>query len=89
MKRESLNSEESQLNSDSLLPLMDNMLSCRQEGAQRVNNMFGTDITVEFNSAWQDNIEEIQLEQEKLAAEGEPDPEQEPEENDEDGENNE
>ena len=85
MKRESLNSEESQLNSDSLLPLMDNMLSCRQEGAQRVNDMFGTDITVEFNSAWQDNIEEIQLEQEKLAAEGEPDPE----ENDEDGEDNE
>lgn len=80
MKRESLNSEESQLNNDALLPLIDDMLKCRQEGAERVNDMFGTDISVEFNSSWEDNIEEIELEQEKLAAEGEePEPEDEPE----------
>lgn len=70
MKRESINAEESQLNNDALLPLIDDMLKCRQDGAQRVNDMFGTDISVEFNSAWEDNIEEIELEQEKLAAEG-------------------
>ena len=70
MKRESLNSEESQLNHDSLLPLIDDMLKQRQDGAQRVNDMFGTDISVEFNSAWEDNQEEIDLEQQKLEVEG-------------------
>ena len=70
MKRESLNSEESQLNHDSLLPLIDDMLKQRQDGAKRVNDMFGTDISVEFNSAWEDNQEEIDLEQQKLEAEG-------------------
>lgn len=87
MKRESLNSEESQLNNDALLPLIDDMLRCRQDGAKRVNDLFGTEISVEFNSAWEDNIKEIELEQEKLAAEGEevqedPYPENGPEEND-------
>lgn len=76
MKRESLNSEESQMNNDALLPLVDDMLKCRQEGAQRVNDLFGTEITVELSSAWEDNQEEIQLEHNKLAAEADPeDPE--------------
>lgn len=88
MKRESLNSEESQLNSDALLPLIDNMLTCRREGAERVNDMFGTSIEVDFNSAWKDNIEEIQLEQDKLAAEGDPqeDPQEDPQQKPEDEE---
>ena len=80
MKRESLNSEESQMNNDALLPLIDDMLRCRQEGAERVNDLFGTEISVEFNSAWKDNIEEIQLEHDALAAEG--DPEQDPKDGD-------
>lgn len=84
MKRESINAEESQLNNDALLPLIDDMLKCRQDGAQRVNDMFGTNISVDFNSAWEDNIEEIELEQSKLKSEGDnPDPD--PEEGDEDG----
>lgn len=66
MKRESLNSEESQLNHDSLLPLVDDMLKQRQEGAERVNNMFGTEITVDYNSAWEDNQIELEIEQQKL-----------------------
>ncbi len=72
MKRESLNSEESQLNHDSLLPFVDDMLKCRQEGAKRVNDMFGTDISVDYNSAWEDNIKEIELEQQQLRDETEP-----------------
>lgn len=59
MKRESLNSSESQLNNDALLPLVDDMLNCRKIFAEKVNNMFGTNITVEFNSSWKDNVEEI------------------------------
>ena len=58
MKRESINSNESQLNDDMLYPMIDNMLKCRKEGVERVNDMFGTDISVEFNSSWKDNAEE-------------------------------
>lgn len=79
MKRESLNSEESQLNNDALLPLIDDMLACRRQAAEKVNAMFGTDISVELASSWEDNMQEIELEQGKLAAEGEQEPEPEPE----------
>lgn len=59
MKRESINSGESQLNNDALLPLIDDMLKRRKEGAETINDMFGTSITVELASAWEDNQEEI------------------------------
>ena len=78
MKRESLNSEESQLNHDSLLPLIDDMLKQRQDGAELVNDMFGTNITVDFNSAWEDNQIELEIEQQKLEQNpGESDPDDE------------
>ena len=63
MKRESLNSSESQLNNDALLPLVDDMLNCRQLFAEKVNAMFGTNITVSLNSSWEDNIIELENEQ--------------------------
>ena len=59
MKRESINSGESQLNNDMLLPLVDDMLKQRQVGAEKVNDMFGTSISVELASSWEDNQEEI------------------------------
>lgn len=59
MKRESINSGESQLNNDMLLPLIDDMLNQRKIGAEKVNDMFGTDISVELSSSWEDNQEEI------------------------------
>ena len=55
MKRESINSNESQLNDDMLHPLIDTMLAMRREGLNEVNDMFGTNITVEFDSSWKDN----------------------------------
>lgn len=55
MKRESINSNESQLNDDMLHPLIDDMLAMRREALDQVNEMFGTNITVDFNSAWKDN----------------------------------
>ncbi len=55
MKRESLNSAESQLNNDALTPLIDDMLNCRKRGADKINELYGTEITVEFSSAWKDN----------------------------------
>lgn len=63
MKRESLNSSESQLNNDALLPLIDDMLKNRQIFAEKVNDMFGTEISVELASSWEDNIIELENEQ--------------------------
>jgi len=58
MKREAINSNESQLNEDMLHPLIDNMLKERQDALEKVNAMFGTNITVRFNSAWEINERE-------------------------------
>ena len=71
MKRESINSNESQLNEDQLHPLIDNMLAERREALEKVNKMFGTNIKVDFNSAWE--VNEIQEESEikKIEAETE------------------
>lgn len=62
MKRESINSNESQLNDDMLSPFIDIMLKCRKEGIEKVNNMFGTDIEVDFASAWKENKIEHDIE---------------------------
>lgn len=66
MKRESINSGESQLNDDALLPLVDNMLECRQKAVEKINTMFGTSITVNLASAWEDNKIELENAQEKI-----------------------
>ena len=72
MKRESLNSNESQLNDDMLYPMIDNMLKNRKEGLERVNKMFGTDISVELDSSWKDNYEEKELTLENMENNEEP-----------------
>lgn len=64
MKRESLSMSESQMNNDALLPLVDNMLQCRREGLEKVNELFGTSIEVELSSAWEDNQQQIDRETE-------------------------
>ena len=66
MKRESISRGESQLNNDALLPLVDDMLTCRQRGAEKVNQLFGTNISVDFASSWEDNVQEIELEHEHI-----------------------
>lgn len=90
MKRESLNTTESQLNNDALLPLIDNMLESRRIGLEKVNELFGTNITVDFASSWEDNMEEIELQHEQMENPEEPETLEGPEEqgaNDEDSEN--
>lgn len=71
MKRESINAGESQLNNDALSPLIDDMLNNRRVGAEKVNAMYGTNISVEFNSAWRDNVLEIEKELENIETDGE------------------
>lgn len=58
MKREALNSAESSINDDILFPLVDEMLRNRKEGAEKINAMYGTDISVDLASSWKDNKEE-------------------------------
>lgn len=60
MKREKLSTTESQMNSDALLPLVDEMLRQRQLGVEKINEMFGTSIEVDFASSWEKLIEEFE-----------------------------
>ena len=62
MKREYLSAEEIAANTDVLLPLVDDMLQCRQDALEKVNKMFGTNITVEKNSSWDNKARESEAE---------------------------
>ena len=52
MKREALNSAESALNDDILYPLIDEMLEERKKGVEKINELYGTNISVELSSVW-------------------------------------
>jgi hypothetical protein len=52
MKKERLITAEVETNSDSLYPLVDDMFASRRKAIEKVNEMFGTDIQVEYNSTW-------------------------------------
>lgn len=64
MKREAINSNESQLNDDMLLPLIDDMMNCRKEQINKINEMFGTNISIDWGSSWKDNVQELEALQE-------------------------
>ena len=65
MKRESLNSSETTMDESVLLPLIDDMLQERKIGLEKVNAMFGTNITVKLSSSWEKIREEIKNELKK------------------------
>lgn len=71
LKREAINSAESSLNDDILIPLIDDMLIQRQEAAEKINKLYGTDISVTLDSVWLENEEERELELEVLEDEAE------------------
>lgn len=60
MKRERLNSDEVQLSIKGILPYAENMLKCRKQAAEDINDLYGTDITVEFAGVWKDTAEEVE-----------------------------
>ena len=60
MKREAIGSNESALNEDMLLPLCQLMLKCRKEDVEKVNEMYGTKISVDFDSSWKNNMDELE-----------------------------
>ncbi len=68
MKREYLSEEEIRSSTDVLLPLIDDMLHCREEAVSVVNSTFGTSISVKKNSAWENKQDEVDTEQEQAEA---------------------
>lgn len=52
LKRERLNTSEVQMNVDALNPYVDNMLQERKKAVDKINAMFGTEISVELASSW-------------------------------------
>ena len=68
MKREYLSEEELRASTDVLLPLIDDMLRCRKEAIEKVNSEYGTNITVDKNSAWENKQEELDTAQEQADA---------------------
>lgn len=83
MKRESLNDGEAAQNEPSLLTLVDDMLKQREVACEKLNEMFGWDVKVEKNGAWE--LEETAQEAEIEAMTEEPEQEEQ-EEKEEDGE---
>lgn len=58
MKRERLTDNEIALNIDAILPFADNMLDERKRAVEKINEMFDTDIVVDYNSVWKTIHEE-------------------------------
>jgi hypothetical protein len=58
-KREAVNSAETALNQDYLMPLVDDMLYERKAAFERLEKLYGIKINVELNSSWEDNQKEI------------------------------
>ena len=76
MKRERINTAESELNQDALLPLVDDMLAMRKKACEEINAMYGLNIDVEKNSSWKEEemIDEelpIETEESEVGAESE------------------
>ena len=69
MKREAINESEADLNEDSLLPMIDDMLNQREILVKNINEKFGTDISVELSSSWKKIRKEIALREEQQKVE--------------------
>lgn len=55
MKREAIMAEESSLNDDVIVALVETMYACRLANVERINKMYNTNITVEFAGEWRRN----------------------------------
>lgn len=69
MKREKLSTTESQMNNDALLPLVEDMLEQRRLALEQINEMFGTNISVDFASSWEKLLKEFEAESNQLDSE--------------------
>lgn len=77
-KRETLTSDEISMADDALHPLVDDMLEQRQDALNKINAMFGTNISVHFSSSWERNKKDLEaqidlIDVEKLTADSKTD----------------
>ena len=86
MKREAINESEADMNEDTLLPFIDDMLRQREILAEQLNEKFADLLTKgkvrpKISSAWMKMRKEIEIreEEQRKQAEGEPKPSEEPE----------
>ena len=63
MKRERLSENEILLNVDNLLPFIENMFSERKKSVEKINKMFGTEISVDYNGVWKTTHEHADKEE--------------------------
>ena len=68
MMREYLSVEELRASTDVLLPLIDDMFRCRNDAIEVVNSIYGTSISIEKNSAWENKQKELDTAQEQADA---------------------
>lgn len=68
MKREYLSEEEIRTSTDVLLPLVDDMLRCREDALSVVNKTYGTSISVKKNSSWENKQDELDSAQDQADA---------------------
>lgn len=65
MKRANLTEKEVSMNDDFLLPLVDNMIKRRQEALDKINEKYGTHISIDYASAWKvtnmENVKKIAI----------------------------
>lgn len=97
MKREAINESEADLNEDSLLPMIDDMLQQRKLICDALNEKFADlldgEVSVKLSSSWQKIRKEIKLREDQQETETTPEEEQKPQtdvsEDEEDGSQNE
>lgn len=69
MKREAISESEISANDDAIRSLPIDMLKCRKKAVEEINNMFGTNISVEYNEIWAEQTELSKLSIDKQKAE--------------------
>lgn len=62
MKRETLNSAETEIDEQSLLPFIDNIFETQKHDIEIINEKYGTNITVTINEIWKPKVEEKPVE---------------------------
>lgn len=68
MKREALNSAETNLADEYLIPTIEDMYNCRKIFCEDIKNVFGLEIDVDFNSVWAENKKESAQDNELIEA---------------------
>lgn len=70
MKRERLTTNEIEINKNASYPLVDNMLRNRQQAVEKINEMFGLNITVGYSSIWGTDTNDSEMSEDENNSDG-------------------